>query len=192
MSLKSKAEVMGADHMQRAITRIAHEVVERNKGTNDLVVVGIQTRGVPLGRRLIESIRDFEGIELSMGELDITLYRDDLQTIGYHPIVGKTDLPFDITGRTVLLVDDVLFTGRTVRAALSELVDFGRPKAIQLAVLIDRGHRELPIRPDYIGRNVPTSLDEAIEVKLVETDGLDAVHLCDRPDGVGEEEETVQ
>ncbi len=183
-SLKRKSLIMDADRIQRATTRIAHEVVERNKGTGDLAVVGIRTRGIPLGERLVRGIEQFEGVRLPFGYLDITLYRDDLQSIGYHPVIGSTRLPFDINGMRIILVDDVLYTGRTVRAALSVLVDYGRPQSIQLAVLVDRGHRELPIRADYVGRNVPTAQTEAIQVNLSETDGEEAVYVCDLPDAV--------
>lgn len=181
MALRPKALVMDSRRIERAITRIAHELAERNKGTEDLAVVGIRTRGVPLAQRLVESVQKFEGVSPPLGILDITLYRDDLQSIGYHPVVGTTHIPFDINGKRIILVDDVLYTGRTVRAAISELIDFGRPQAIQLAVLVDRGHRELPIRADYVGRNVPTSQVEAIEVKLSDTDGEDAVYVCELP-----------
>ncbi|OJF18274.1 MAG: bifunctional pyr operon transcriptional regulator/uracil phosphoribosyltransferase [Bacillaceae bacterium G1] len=161
--------------MRRALTRIAHEVLEKNKGIRDCVLVGIRTRGVPLANRLAERIRQIEHEPVSVGELDITLYRDDLSLKSEDPVVKGTDIPFDITGKKVVLVDDVLYTGRTVRAAMDALVDLGRPRAIQLAILVDRGHRELPIRADYVGKNVPTSKAEVIKVAVRETDGRDEV-----------------
>jgi pyrimidine operon attenuation protein/uracil phosphoribosyltransferase len=172
-----RAQIMDSDDMRRAITRIAHEIVERNQGTQHVVLVGIRRRGLPLARRIADAIEQFEGVKVPTGALDITLYRDDLQllTVSRQPIVRPTQIPFDIDGKVVVLVDDVLYTGRTVRAALDELIDFGRPKAIQLAVLVDRGHRELPIRADFVGKNVPTSGGEAVQVKLSEEDEIDAV-----------------
>ncbi len=169
--------VMGPPEIRRAITRIAHEIVERNRGTAHLALVGILRRGVPLARRIARNIRDFEGEEVSVGELDITLYRDDLATIGPQPVVRATNIDFDISDRVVVLVDDVLYTGRTVRAALDSIIDFGRPRLIQLAVLVDRGHRELPIRADYVGKNVPTSRTEVVEVRLEEHDGEERVSI---------------
>jgi pyrimidine operon attenuation protein/uracil phosphoribosyltransferase len=180
-TLQRKARIMDAHRMRRAITRIAYEIVERNKGTEALAVIGIRTRGVPLGERLVAQIAAHEGEAPPFGFLDITLYRDDLQTIAYHPVVGPTSIPFDINDRHIILVDDVLFTGRTARAAISVLIDFGRPRSIHLAALIDRGHRELPICPDYVGRVVPTARTEAIQVNLMETDGEDGVYVCDLP-----------
>ncbi|SFX26205.1 pyrimidine operon attenuation protein / uracil phosphoribosyltransferase [Thermoactinomyces sp. DSM 45891] len=163
--------------IRRALTRIAYEILERNKGVEDMVLVGIKTRGVTLAERLAERIKQIEGKELSIGELDITLYRDDLSEKSEHPHVRETAIP-DIIGKRVILVDDVLFTGRTIRAAMDALIDIGRPQLIQLAVLIDRGHRELPIRPDFIGKNVPTSRNEIISVVVSEVDGLtDSVTL---------------
>ncbi len=182
MSVKKKAIVMDADRIRRAVTRITHEILERNKETGSLGIVGIRTRGVPLAKRICRKAKEIEGSEVSVGAIDITLYRDDLQTIDYQPVVGKTEIPFDITDMNIILVDDVLFSGRTVRAALDELMDFGRPSSIQLAVLVDRGHRELPIRPDFVGRNVPTSITETVDVNLEEEDGEDAVYLCDVTD----------
>jgi pyrimidine operon attenuation protein/uracil phosphoribosyltransferase len=179
MTFKDKAEIIDAQGMKRMISRIAHEIVERNHGTEDLVLVGIRRRGVPLARRIQTRIREFEGKEVPLGVLDITLYRDDLQTISIHPVVGTTEIPVDIEGKTVVLVDDVLYTGRTVRAALDELIDFGRPRSIQLAVLVDRGHRELPIRADYVGKNVPTSKKEIIHVHVEEEDGADGVNIVE-------------
>jgi pyrimidine operon attenuation protein/uracil phosphoribosyltransferase len=168
--------IMSAEDMRRALTRMSHELIERNAGAAGLVLVGIRTRGVPLARRVANLIAQFEAVHLPYGGLDITLYRDDLEASRPRP-PRPTSLPVDIGGRRVVLVDDVLFTGRTVRAAMDALMDFGRPRSIQLMVLIDRGHRELPIRPDYVGKNVPTARREAIEVRLQETDGSDAVWL---------------
>ncbi len=163
--------------IRRALTRIAHEVAERNQGTADLVLVGMRTRGVPLARRLARILAEIEGRPIPVGELDVTLYRDDLTVRGLRPALQQTDIPVDITGKVVVLVDDVLYTGRTVRAALDALMDFGRPRRVQLAVLVDRGHRELPIRADYVGKNVPTSRREEIQVRLEEVDGTDEVLL---------------
>jgi len=175
MMLKEKAEIVDADGLRRIVTRIAHEIVERNKGVDDLVLVGIRRRGVPIAQRIIEKIGEFEGKQPVMGSLDITLYRDDLSTVAHQPVVGSTDIPVDINGKNVVLVDDVLYTGRTVRAAMDALIDFGRPRTIQLAVVIDRGHRELPIRADFVGKNVPTSRKEVIGVKVTDVDGVDSV-----------------
>jgi pyrimidine operon attenuation protein / uracil phosphoribosyltransferase len=173
MSLKC---VLGADDLARALKRMAHEVIERNKGSHGLVLMGIRTRGVPLAQRLAVAIGEIEGTEIPCGSLDVTLYRDDYATAGPRPL-GRTDFPADIDGRTVVLVDDVLYTGRTIRAAMDAVMDVGRPTAIQLAVLVDRGHRELPIRPDYVGKNLPTSIDQDVRVHLSEQDGEDAVLL---------------
>ncbi len=175
MALKEKAEIVDADGLRRIVTRIAHEIVERNKGVDDVVLVGIRRRGVPLAARMAAKIKEFEGRAPVEGSLDITLYRDDLSTIAHQPVVGSSEIPVDVTNKVVVLVDDVLYTGRTVRAAMDAVIDFGRPRAIQLAVVIDRGHRELPIRADYVGKNVPTSSREVIGVKLAEIDGVDAV-----------------
>jgi pyrimidine operon attenuation protein / uracil phosphoribosyltransferase len=171
--------VMDADRIGRTLARIAHEIVERNKGVDDLALVGVRTRGVPLARRLARSLRDITGHEVPTGALDITLYRDDLMrhAVGPQPQVRRTEIQFSIDNRKILLVDDVLYTGRTTRAALDALIDFGRPKAIQLIVLVDRGHRELPIKADYVGKNLPTSLDESVQVRLLEIDGQDEVVL---------------
>ncbi len=168
--------MLDARDIQRALARIAHEIIERNRGVTDLCMVGVLTRGYPLAKRLVDAIRKVEGKELPLGSLDIAMYRDDLFTT--QPVVRKSDLRFDMTGKRVVLVDDVLFTGRTVRAALDALMDFGRPAAIQLAVLIDRGHRELPIRPDYVGKNVPTAREDDVVVKLEELDGVDSVVIA--------------
>ena len=171
--------VMDADRIGRTLARIAHEIVERNKGVNDLALVGVRSRGVPLARRLARSIKDLTGDDVPTGALDITLYRDDLMrhAVGPQPVVRRTEIPFSIDGRKILLVDDVLYTGRTTRAALDALIDFGRPKAIQLIVLVDRGHRELPIKADYVGKNLPTALDESVQVRLQEIDDRDEVVL---------------
>ena len=165
----ARSQVMDADDLRRAITRIAHEVVERNHGLAGVVLIGLQTGGVPLARRLAESLARIEGTDVPVGSIDVAFYRDD---IGLRPVLPEavTDIPFDLTGKVVVLVDDVLFTGRTVRAALDALNDYGRPRAVQLAVLVDRGHRELPIRPDYVGKNLPTSHDELVDVR---EDGVD-------------------
>ncbi|MCW1926872.1 bifunctional pyr operon transcriptional regulator/uracil phosphoribosyltransferase PyrR [Bhargavaea beijingensis] len=163
----------------RAVTRIAHEIIERNKGIDNCILVGIKTRGVDLAKRLADKIETIEGISIDMGELDITLYRDDIGKKERMdvPLVQQIDIKQDLTGRKVILIDDVLYTGRTVRAAMDALMDTGRPASIQLAVLVDRGHRELPIRPDYVGKNIPTSKDERVTVLLKETDGTDSVTL---------------
>lgn len=177
---KQKARIMDSEGIRRVITRIAHEIIERNKGTGDLVLIGIRRRGVPLARRLAEKIRDIEGSVVPVGVLDITLYRDDLTTLGHQPIVRQTEVSFSIEGKRVVLVDDVLFTGRTIRAALDAVIDLGRPRYIQLAALVDRGHRELPIRADYVGKNVPTSRREEVAVRLTETDGVDEVVIMEK------------
>ncbi|MFN3265716.1 MAG: bifunctional pyr operon transcriptional regulator/uracil phosphoribosyltransferase PyrR [Deinococcales bacterium] len=172
-----KARLLEPDDIRRAITRIAHEIIERNKGANNLAIVGVHTRGIPLAERIAQKIAELEGVKVPSGKLDITLYRDDLSEVGLQPIVRQTEVPFDISSRRIVMVDDVFYTGRTVRAGLDALIDLGRPSSIQLAVLIDRGHRELPIRADYVGKNIPTSRQELIKVKLLETDGEDAVEL---------------
>ena len=183
MGERIKAEIVDAEGLNRTITRLAHEIVERNRGTSDLVLVGVRTRGVPLAERLNQKIEEIEGRRLPLGVLDITMYRDDVLRKLKQPRVQTTDIPFHIDGKTVILVDDVLFTGRTVRAALDELMDFGRPDKVELAVLVDRGHRELPIKADYVGKNVPTSADEAVRVKLKEVDGEDRVLLMVEDEG---------
>ncbi|AHF10546.1 MULTISPECIES: bifunctional pyr operon transcriptional regulator/uracil phosphoribosyltransferase PyrR [Dehalobacter] len=175
-----KNRIMDADGIRRAISRISHEILEKNQGTKDLVLIGIRTRGVPLAERIKERIAEFEGVSIPLGLLDITLYRDDLSTIDIQPVLHETKVPFSLDGKIVILVDDVLFTGRTVRAALDALLDLGRPSKIQLAVLVDRGHRELPIRADYVGKNVPTSSREIVSVCLEETDGSEEVFLQEK------------
>ena len=171
---------MDAQAIRRALTRIAHEIVEKNKGTDDLVLIGIKTRGMPLATRVAERIAAIEDVQVPVGSIDITLYRDDLKQRTEQPVVHNSDLGVDITDKTVILIDDVLYTGRTVRAALDALIDVGRPKQIQLAVLVDRGHRELPIRPDYVGKNVPTSRNEAVSVQLAEVDADDKVIILEK------------
>jgi pyrimidine operon attenuation protein/uracil phosphoribosyltransferase len=179
--LREKAQVLDAAALDRALTRIAHEVIEKNGGAKDLAFVGLRTRGVTLAQRLAAKVAAIDGASVAVGTLDITLYRDDLDLRG-APVVRGTDIPFPIKDKTVVLVDDVLFTGRTIRAALDALIDLGRPRMIQLAILIDRGHRELPIRPDYIGKNLPTSRREAVAVRLTEHDGEDRV-VIEEPEG---------
>lgn len=174
-----KAQILDENGIERSLKRIAHEIVEKNKGVQDVMLVGIRRRGVPLAERLAELIRKIEDKQLTVGKLDITLYRDDLTVLSDQPVIRGTDIPGDIKGKIVILVDDVLYTGRTVRAALDAIVDMGRPRCIQLAVLIDRGHRELPIRADYIGKNVPTSRKELVHVKMREIDGEDGVVIMD-------------
>jgi pyrimidine operon attenuation protein/uracil phosphoribosyltransferase len=173
--------VMDADGIDRSLTRVAYELLEKNKGIEDMVLVGIQTGGVFLAERLKKKISRIEGVEIPMGILDITLYRDDLRTSNKKPRLGKTDIPFSLDDKKVVLIDDVLFTGRTIRAAMDALIDFGRPKLIQLAVLIDRGHRELPIRADFVGKNLPSSLWEAVTVNLKEKSGRDEVIIEENP-----------
>ena len=171
--------VMDADRVARSLLRIAHEIVERNRGVDDLALVGIRARGVPLAARLAAHLRDLTGVDVPTGALDITLYRDDLMrhAVGPQPVIRRTEVPFSIDDKLILLVDDVLYTGRTIRAALDALIDFGRPRAIQLVVLVDRGHRELPIRADYVGRNIPTSRQQSVQVRLTEIDGADQVEV---------------
>jgi pyrimidine operon attenuation protein / uracil phosphoribosyltransferase len=177
-----KSEVMDEVAIDRALTRIAHEILERNKGCRDLVLVGIRTRGIHLARRLAEKLGTIEGESVPLGVMDVTLYRDDLRRRPDHPRVERTEIPFPLTDKRVILVDDVLYTGRTIRAALDNLMDFGRPRSIQLAVLVDRGHRELPIRADYVGRNVPTAAQESVKVRLREVDGIEQVVILERPE----------
>jgi pyrimidine operon attenuation protein/uracil phosphoribosyltransferase len=170
---------MDADRVARSLTRIAHEIVERNRGVEELGLVGIRARGVPIADRLAAEIKSITGVEVPTGSLDITLYRDDLmrQPVGPQPVVRETEIPFSIDDRLVLLVDDVLYTGRTIRAALDALTDFGRPRAIQLVVLVDRGHRELPVKADYVGRNIPTARQQSVRVRVAEIDGRDEVEV---------------
>ena len=172
-NIVKKNVIMDSDAIRRALVRIAHEIIEKNKGVEDVVIVGIRTRGVPLAQRIAAEVGSIENCEMTVGMLDITLYRE----LGYNPVVHGTDINFDLSGKHVILVDDVLYTGRTIRAALDAVIDMGRPKTIQLAVLVDRGHKELPIRADYVGKNVPTSQKETIEVVLNEIDGEDEVYI---------------
>lgn len=178
--MREKACILDKQGINRALTRIAHEIIERNKGTDNLVLIGIRRRGVPLARRLAERIKEIEGSSVPVGMLDITLYRDDLSTLSHQPVVHQTEIRFPVEGKRVVLVDDVLYTGRTIRAALDAVMDLGRPSVIQLAALIDRGHRELPIRADYVGKNVPTSRKEIIAVELEEVDGEDRVLILEK------------
>lgn len=178
--MKEKAQLMDEKAIGRAITRISHEIIERNKGIEDIVLVGIKTRGVPIANRISKKIEQIEGIKVNTGVVDITLYRDDLKKIDIDPILNGSNIEFDINNKKVILVDDVLYTGRTVRSALDAIMDLGRPTSIQLAVLVDRGHRELPVRADYVGKNVPTSNKEIICVKLSETDQEDAVTINEK------------
>jgi pyrimidine operon attenuation protein / uracil phosphoribosyltransferase len=180
LPMKEKAKILDQETTARSLMRIAHEIVEKNKGTQDLCLVGIRTRGVFLAGRLAANIKAIENKEIPVGTLDITLYRDDLTLIAAHPVVHKTEIEFDITGKNVVLVDDVLYSGRTIRAALDALIDLGRPHTIQLAVLVDRGHRELPIRPDYVGKNIPTAKNETVEVRLAEAEGKDEVVIIEK------------
>lgn len=174
----TKKIIMTPEDIRRSLARIAHEIIERNKTTEHLVLVGMRTRGVPLAKRLANSMEGFEGLKIPVGALDISFYRDDLSSLNPPPTVQHTDIPVSIDGKSVVLVDDVLYTGRSTRAAMDALIDLGRPCSIQLAVLVDRGHRELPIRADYVGRNIPSSRDEEVQVQLVETDGIDEVVIC--------------
>jgi pyrimidine operon attenuation protein/uracil phosphoribosyltransferase len=176
-------QVMDADRMSRALTRIAHEILERNRGLDELALVGIRTRGVPIARRLARALKEINGDDVPTGALDITLYRDDLMRhpVGPQPLVRRTEIPFSIDDRKIMLVDDVLYTGRTIRAALDALIDFGRPRVIQLIALVDRGHRELPIKADYVGKNLPTSLKQSVQVRLLEIDGTDEIVIEGEP-----------
>ena len=175
--MEFKAKLLDDKMIDRSLMRLAHEIIEKNKGVDDLVLIGIKSRGVPLAHRLSEKIEKIEGKRLPVGQLDITLYRDDLSPKSYEPDVKGLEVDFVIDGKIVILVDDVIYTGRTVRAAMDAIIDFGRPSAIQLAVLVDRGHRELPIRPDYVGKNVPTSSKEIVKVKLEEMDEVSEVSI---------------
>lgn len=180
MKLREKAQILDHEGIRRALVRIAHEIIERNKGTENLALIGIRRRGVPLAERLAKKILEIEGSSVPVGVLDITLYRDDLSTLNPQPVVHQTQVDFPVAGKRIVLVDDVLYTGRTVRAAMDAIMDLGRPKVIQLAVLIDRGHRELPIRADYVGKNVPTSRREVVAVRLLEIDGEDRVVIMEK------------
>jgi len=181
MNFKVKAKIIDQEGLQRTITRLAHEIIERNRGVDNIAIVGIRTRGSTLAERLVAKIEEIEGKRVPLGYLDITLYRDDFRKRLKQPLVQLTDIPFEIDEKDVILVDDVLYTGRTSRAALDALMDFGRPASVQLAVLVDRGHRELPIRADYVGKNIPTSVGEEVQVKLTENDGEDCVLLVEAP-----------
>ena len=175
--MEFKSEIMDKAAISRAIKRIAHQIIEQNKGLDDIYVVGIRSRGVPMAERLVKYLNEIENVNISCGILDITLYRDDLTTISHQPVMKGSDIDIDIKDKKIVLVDDVLYTGRTVRAAIDAILDFGRPKEIQLCVLIDRGHRELPIKSNFVGKNVPTALEEVIKVKFEETDEKDAVEI---------------
>lgn len=180
MKVELKAKIMDEKAMNRSIKRLAHEIIEKNKGIDDVVLIGIHTRGVPIANRIAEMIEEIEGKPVDVGSIDITLYRDDLSTVDQQPLVKDNDITFSLEGKQVILVDDVIFTGRTVRAALDAVIDIGRPNTIQLAVLVDRGHRELPIRADYVGKNVPTSSKEIISVKVAELDEVNEVVIYTR------------
>lgn len=173
----AKKVIVKAEDIRRTLARIAHEIVEHNEEVERLVLVGMHTRGVPLAKRLAADIRKFENVSIPVGDLDIGLYRDDLASLERQPVVHRTDIPVDINGRVIILVDDVLYTGRSIRAAMDALIDLGRPISIQLAVLVDRGHRELPIRADYVGKNIPSAHNEEVQVQLQETDGIDEVTI---------------
>ncbi|MCK9604569.1 MAG: bifunctional pyr operon transcriptional regulator/uracil phosphoribosyltransferase PyrR [Candidatus Omnitrophica bacterium] len=175
-----KAKILDKDALNRSLMRVAHEILEKNKGTQDLCLIGIRNRGAYLAKRLADCIEKIETVRIPVGILDITLYRDDLTLVAAHPLVHKTEITFDIADKNLILVDDVLYTGRTVRSALDALIDLGRPRSIQLAVLVDRGHRELPVRADYVGKNIPTSKEETVEVRLEETDGKDEVVIIQK------------
>ncbi len=179
MQVREKAQIIDAAGIHRVLTRIAHEIVERHKGAADLVFIGLRSRGVDIARRLAQRLKEIEEVDVPVGTLDVTLYRDDLGKVGPQPKVRKTEIPFSIDNKKVILVDDVLYTGRTIRAAMDSLMDLGRPCLIQLAVLVDRGHRELPIRADYVGKNVPTAKMERVQVMLQEEDGVDRVVILE-------------
>ena len=174
--------IPNAADIRRTLARIAHEIVERNKSIEHIVLVGMRTRGVPLANRLADNIEGFEGVRVPVGALDISLYRDDLSSLEVQPVIRRTDIPVNIDGKSIVLVDDVLYTGRSIRAAMDALIDLGRPNSIQLAVLVDRGHREMPIRADYVGKNIPSSRHEDIQVRLKETDGIDEVAITTTAD----------
>ncbi|MFC1992441.1 bifunctional pyr operon transcriptional regulator/uracil phosphoribosyltransferase PyrR [Chloroflexota bacterium] len=177
----AKKVIMNAEDIRRTLARISHEIIEQNKAIEHIILVGMHTRGVPLARRLASNIESFEKVKIPVGTLDISLYRDDLASLGVQPVVQRTDIPFDIDGKSIVLVDDVLYTGRSIRAAMDALIDLGRPQSIQLAVLIDRGHRELPIRADFAGKNMPSSRHEEIQAQVVEIDGIDEVAIISVP-----------
>lgn len=178
--MKFKAQIMDEVSVERAIVRIAHQIVEKNHGTDNLCIIGIKTRGIPIAKRLVTAIKSIEGTQIEMGILDISLYRDDLSTFSHDPILNATDIPFSVVNKNVVLVDDVIYTGRTARAAMDAIMEQGRAATIQLAVLIDRGHRELPIRPDYVGKNIPTSKSEVVAVHLKEYDGDTNVQIFEK------------
>lgn len=183
MRFVEKRQLLSAEEIDRTLQRLAHEIVEKSNGTKDLALIGVRRRGVPLSRRLAKLIGDFAHVAVPVGTLDITLYRDDLSTIGAQPVLQSTDIAFPVDDRDLVVVDDVLYTGRTIRAAIDALFEYGRPARVQLAVLADRGHRELPIRPDYVGKNLPTAHGERVQVELVEIDEVDRVVLVGGPDG---------
>ncbi len=180
MQLKEKTKILDKESIEKALKRMAHEIIENVKTMDDTVLIGIKNRGSYIAERLADKIREIVGKAPPVGALDITLYRDDLTQVSEQPIVHATEISFDIEGKRIVLVDDVLYTGRTIRCALDALIDFGRPKQIQLAALVDRGHRELPIRADYVGKNVPTAIKEVVEVRLSEVDGRDEVVICEK------------
>ena len=182
MALKEKSKILDKEAIEKALKRMAHEIIENTKTTDDTVLIGIKNRGAYIAEKLADHIKAISGKRPPVGALDITLYRDDLTQASEQPVVHATEITFDIENKRIVLVDDVLFTGRTIRCALDALIDFGRPKLIQLAVLVDRGHRELPIRADYVGKNIPTAVNEVIEVRLSESDGKDEVVLCEKSD----------
>ncbi len=177
--MKYKSKIMDEKGVERSIARITHEIIEKNHGVEDVCLIGIRTRGIPLAVKLGENIKKFEGISVPVGHIDITLYRDDLSEISGAPETGESSIPCDMNNKIVVIVDDVIYTGRTARAAIEAVFSYGRPKLIQLAVLVDRGHRELPIRPDFVGKNVPTSKSEMISVKTTDIDGESGVYLCE-------------
>ncbi len=181
-----KVEIMDVEGIKRSLIRIAHEILEKNKGAGDLALIGLQTRGVPIANRLAGYIKEIEGVDVPVGVLDITLYRDDLSHLTHQPKVKATEVPFNVENKRIVITDEVIYTGRTIRSALDAIMDLGRPQMIQLAVLIDRGHRELPIRADYVGKNIPTSRNEWVHVKLQEVDGIEGVDLGSSEDHVSE------
>ncbi|HHW21406.1 MAG TPA: bifunctional pyr operon transcriptional regulator/uracil phosphoribosyltransferase PyrR [Clostridiaceae bacterium] len=178
--MKFKAQIMDEISVERALVRIAHQIIEKNHGVDNLCIIGIKTRGIPLASRLVTAIQAIEGVQVEMGKLDISLYRDDLTDLSNDPVLNSTDIPFSIVNKNVILVDDVVYTGRTVRAAMDAIISLGRPATIQLAALIDRGHRELPIRTDYVGKNIPTSKSEVVVVRIKEYDGETSVSLYEK------------